>query len=267
MNNVATCKSVLIEVLTILAKDLNNLAVVGGWVPELVFPGKGHIGSLDVDLALDARKLKPNAYESIRKKLVDAGYQQSPDMPNRFFRTIKDTSFQVKVDLITGEFPAIAAEGTHLQIQEMAVWKARGVDLAFAFQQEVSIEGVLPDGGHNKIIARMPMIAAYLCIKAITLSERKKEKDAYDICFCIENYTGGYKALAEEFRGKLENSLIAEGIAILREKFARLDSIGPVWAAQTAEGATAGTGFDLEMEQRKSYELVNALLRQIGEVN
>lgn len=240
MNNVATCKSVLIEVLTILAKDLNNLAVVGGWVPELVFPGKGHIGSLDVDLALDARKLKPNAYESIRKKLVDAGYQQSPDMPNRFFRTIKDTSFQVKVDLITGEFPAIAAEGTHLQIQEMAVWKARGVDLAFAFQQEVSIEGVLPDGGHNKIIARMPMIAAYLCIKAITLSERKKEKDAYDICFCIENYTGGYKALAEEFRGKLENSLIAEGIAILREKFARLDSIGPVWAAQTAEEPLPG---------------------------
>ncbi len=37
------------------------------------------------------------------------------------------------------------------------------------------------------------MIAAYLCIEAITLSERKKEKDAYDMCFCIENYPGGYK--------------------------------------------------------------------------
>lgn len=59
---------------------------------------------------------------------------------------------------------------------------------------------------------------------------------------------------------------IAEGIAILREKFARLDSIGPVWAAQTAEGATAGTAFDLETEQRRAYELVNALLRQIDEL-
>jgi hypothetical protein len=66
MNEVAACRSVLIEVLTILAKDLNNLAVVGGWVPELAFPDKGHIGSLDVDLALDAKKLKPLAYESIR---------------------------------------------------------------------------------------------------------------------------------------------------------------------------------------------------------
>lgn len=266
MNEVTACKSVLIEVLTVLAKDLDSLAVVGGWVPELVFPDKGHIGSLDVDLALDARKLKPKAYESIRRKLVGAGYQQSSEMPNRFYRSIKDTPLQVRVDLITGEFSDVADGGSHLQIQELAVWKARGVDLAFDFQQEVSVEGVLPDGGHNTVKARMPIIAAYLCIKAITLSERKKEKDAYDICFCVENYPGGYRALAEEFRGKLENRLITEGIAILREKFARLDSIGPVWAAQTAEGATAGTGTDLETEQRRAYELVNALLRRIDEL-
>jgi hypothetical protein len=92
-----------------------------------------------------------------------------------------------------------------------------------------------------------------------------KKKDAYDFYFCIENYTGGYKALADEFRGKLENTLIGEGIAILREKFVRLDSIGPVWAAQVAEEATTGTGFDLEMEQRRAYEVVNALLREIDE--
>lgn len=132
--------------LTILAKDLDSLAVVGGWVPELVFPDKGHIGSLDVDLALDAQKLKPKAYESIRKKLVDSGYQQSPEIANRFFRSIKGTPFQVRVDLITGEFPDVAAGGSHLLIQELAVWKARGVDLAFAFQQEVSVEGVRPEG-------------------------------------------------------------------------------------------------------------------------
>ena len=263
MNQVDACRAVLIEVLTILAKDLDKLAVVGGWVPELAFPNRGHIGSLDVDLALDARKLEPKAYESIRRKLAEAGYQQSAEMSNRFCRKISGTSIHVKVDLITGAFPEIAAEGTHHHIQEMSVWKARGVDLAFTFQQNITIEGALPNGGHNKVTAKMPIIAAYLCIKAITLSERKKEKDAYDICFCIENYLGGYKKLAEEFRGKTDHKLIAEGITILREKFGRLDSIGPVWAALIAEGATAGTGFDLEMEQRRAYEIVNALLREI----
>jgi hypothetical protein len=263
MNEVTACRSVLIEVLTILAKDLDNVAVVGGWVPELVFPNKGHIGSLDVDLAPDARKLKPLAYESIRRKLLGAGYQQSADLPNRFVRSIAGTNLQVTVDLITGEFPDLAREGTHLQIQEMAVCKLRGVDLAFTFPQEVTVEGVLPDGGHNRVTARLPMISAYLCIKAITLSERMKKKDAYDIYFSIDNYPGGYKALAEEFRGKLDNRLIAEGLAILRDKFSRLDGIGAVWAAQVAEEATTGIGFNLEMEQRRAYEVVNALLREI----
>jgi hypothetical protein len=265
MNEVTACRSVLVEVLTILSKDLDKLAVVGGWVPELAFPNQGHVGSLDVDLALDARKLQPLAYESIRRKLVDAGYQQSEEVPNRFFRGIKGTTLQVKVDLITGEFPDIAAKDTHIQIQELPVWKAHGVDLAFDYQQEVPVEGVLPDGGHNRVVAKLPTIAAFLCIKAITLGERKKEKDAYDISFCIDHYPGGYRALAEEFRGKLENKLISEGLAILRDKFAQFDSIGPVWAAQVAEGATPGTGSAFEMEQRRAYELVNALLRAITE--
>ncbi|HEV8061258.1 MAG TPA: hypothetical protein VGP68_15365, partial [Gemmataceae bacterium] len=213
-----------------------------------------------------ARKLRPKAYESIRKKLVDAGYCQSSDMANRFFRSIEGTSLEVKVDLITGEFPVLAAEGTHLQIQELAVWKARGLDLAFEFQQDVFVEGVLPNGGHNRITAKVPTIPAFLCIKAIALSERMKEKDAYDIYFSIDNFAGGYKALAAEFRGKLANNLISEGLANLRDKFARLEGIGPVWAARVAEGTTLGTGSNLELEQRRAFELVNALLGQIASI-
>lgn len=86
MDAVGACRSVLIEVLTILGKDLDKLAVVGGWVPELTFPHEGHVGSLDVDLALDPRKLKSLAYESIRKKLVDSGYRQDPDLSNRLWK-------------------------------------------------------------------------------------------------------------------------------------------------------------------------------------
>jgi len=80
MTEVDACRSVLIEVLTILAKDLDKLVVVGGWVPELAFPERGHIGSLDVDLALDATRLHPMAYESIGGKWAQAGYLRSPEM-------------------------------------------------------------------------------------------------------------------------------------------------------------------------------------------
>jgi len=266
MSAVDACKSVLIEVLTILGKDLDKLVVVGGWVPELVFPNKGHIGSLDVELALDPRKLKPLAYESIRKKLIDAGYRQDGELPNRFYRPIENSNLEVKVDLITGEFPGVARDGSHITIQEMQVWKAHGIDLAFAFHQSLAVEGTLPGGAVNRVVATLPTIAAFVCIKAITLSERMKKKDAYDIYYCIDNYPGGYRALAAELATMRANSLVVEAIDVLREKFARVDSIGPVWAAQTAEESTPGTGVEIEMESRRAFELVNALLRAIDDV-
>lgn len=264
MNEASACKSVLIEVLTILSKDLNKLAVVGGWVPELLLPNKGHIGSIDVDLALDASQIKPQAYESIRKKLADAGYQQDPNCSNRFYRNVKNPSLQVRVDLITGANFGNTATDSHLQIQELLVWKARGVDLAFIFQQPVSVDGILPEGGYNKVTALLPTIPAYICIKAITLNERKKEKDAYDIYFCVDKYPGGYKALASEYQKLLENELVLEGLRILKDKFARIDSIGPVWAAQMVESGSSGTGSTIEYEQRRAFELINALLREIA---
>jgi hypothetical protein len=68
--------AVLIEVLNVLGSHVDGMVVIGGWVPELMFPNHGHIGSLDVDLAVDGRMIRPGAYESIRKRLVAAGYVQ-----------------------------------------------------------------------------------------------------------------------------------------------------------------------------------------------
>ena len=48
----AASRAVLIEVANVLGAFREHLVVVGGWVPELLFPDKGHIGSLDVDLAV-----------------------------------------------------------------------------------------------------------------------------------------------------------------------------------------------------------------------
>ena len=35
MNEVAACRAVLIEVLTVLPKDLDKMAAVGGWIPGM----------------------------------------------------------------------------------------------------------------------------------------------------------------------------------------------------------------------------------------
>jgi len=101
----------------------------------------------------------------------------------------------------------------------------------------------------------------YICIKAITLGERKKEKDAYDIFFCIDNFPGGPRALAREFLAIIGDPLVAEGISVLREKFARLDGVGPVWAALVAAGGDCENVEVMQNWQRRAFEIVNGLLR------
>jgi len=62
---VAAARSVLIEVSNLLGAFRDQIVVVGGWVPELLLPG-GHVGSTDVDLALDHRHLDEGSYRTTR---------------------------------------------------------------------------------------------------------------------------------------------------------------------------------------------------------
>ena len=52
MNAQEAARSVLIEVVNILGAFKKDIVIVGGWVPDLTYPNKKHVGSLDVDLAI-----------------------------------------------------------------------------------------------------------------------------------------------------------------------------------------------------------------------
>lgn len=41
---------VLVELVNIFQEYEEEIRVVGGWVPDLMFPGEGHVGSVDVDI-------------------------------------------------------------------------------------------------------------------------------------------------------------------------------------------------------------------------
>jgi hypothetical protein len=251
-------RSVLREVLTVLGKYLDKMVIVGGWVPELLFPNKGHIGSNDVDLALDVSNIEPAAYEAITRLLRNAGYENR-DVSSRFTKKVGKGNVEIKVDLITGEGERSSTE-SHVQVQDLHVWKARGVDLAFVSPATIDVSGTLPKGEHNTVRARIPTVSTYLCMKAFPLSERLKEKDAYDMVFCIENYPGGPRALAKTFAPIRDNALVQEGLAILCAKFKTENEIGPVWAARVAEEA----GEDREIAHRRAFELVRTLLDELG---
>ena len=138
----------------------------------------------------------------------------------------------------------------------------RGVDLAFEHAVEVTVTGELPSGGQNTVTAKIPTIAAYVCMKSITMTERKKEKDAYDIYFSLEHYSGGPAALASTFGDLRGIEVVEEALRAMRSVFKDTRQIGPVWAAQVAE--EAGAPETPEQVRRRSYELAKALLDTLG---
>ena len=72
-------RRVLIEIGNILHDFRNKMMVIGGWVPDLYFPDKGHIGSIDVDLLLDHNSLVEASYATIKQILLKNGYTPHPE--------------------------------------------------------------------------------------------------------------------------------------------------------------------------------------------
>jgi len=107
--------------------------------------------------------------------------------------------------------------------------------LAFKMPREVLIKGVLPDGGIDQTFIRVVSIVPFMVMKAFALGDRLKEKDAYDIYYCLKNYPGGLNELIGEFRPHINNTLVKEGLNILLEKFSSPEHIGPKFVADFQE--------------------------------
>jgi len=66
---VEAARRVLVDVGQVLASFRNAIVVVGGWAPDLLLQvaEPAHVGSIDVDLALDAAKLGDGRYAELLK--------------------------------------------------------------------------------------------------------------------------------------------------------------------------------------------------------
>jgi hypothetical protein len=75
-DQVEAARSVLLELVHLLGEYRDDIVVVGGWVPKLILPpGRiQHVGSIDVDLALNHRNLREPGYATIQALLSRRGY-------------------------------------------------------------------------------------------------------------------------------------------------------------------------------------------------
>ncbi len=260
---VEAARSVLLELAHLLGEYQESVVIVGGWVPQLLLDRAPlqHLGSLDVDVALDHRSLREVGYKTIMQLLLARGYHQG-EQPFIFFRTVQlgERTFEVEVDFLAGEYAGTARAHRTQKVQDMRPRKARGCDLAVSLATEVTLSGTLPGGGKDTATLRIASIVPFLVMKAMALSGRLMEKDAWDIYYCIRYYPGGMNKLVEEFQPHLKNSLVQEALAKIDEKFASPEHIGPKQVADFDDNSDPEAR---ALIKRDAFERVNTLISRL----
>lgn len=260
---VEAARSVLLELSHLLGEYQNSVVIVGGWVPRLLInqAPRQHIGSLDVDVALNHRTLREVGYKTILQLLLARGYHPA-EQPFIFFRTVQvdEKLFEVEVDFLAGEYSGTARGHRTQQVQDIRPRKARGCDLAVNLSTEITLSGTLPGGGMDTATIRVASIVPFLVMKAMALSGRLMEKDAWDIYYCIRYYPGGLDKLTEEFKPHLNNGLVKEALDKIAEKFASPEHVGP---KHVADFDDINDPEERTFIQRDAYERVNALILKL----
>ncbi|MFO0884671.1 MAG: GSU2403 family nucleotidyltransferase fold protein [Pirellulales bacterium] len=260
MKETEAARAVLLEVLSALGPWRKEMVIVGGWVPDLLYPTKNHMGSLDVDLAISPSAIGGDVYSSIRQRLSQIGYTMQAS-PTRFLKLLPGLNSPIKVDLITGQYASNQKQDS-IQVDDIRISALRGIDLAFEASEPITIEGKMPDGSLNAVTARLVTPEAFILIKAIALDERVKDKDAYDIAFILKHYRPSLTDLAKKVHKLSRAGIGQKALELLRIKFSTLDSIGPVWAGRAA----ATTGENSVQFQRAAYEDAADLFRSLDAI-
>ena len=258
-------RRVLVDVGQVLASFADCLVVVGGWTPDLLLPpasmkDESHVGSIDVDLALDASKLNDGRYAELIQLLLDT---------KRYRHGRKDFQLLIDIDLKDGERPVevelefLAPKEVKLKkrkpklLNDFRVLQVEAASVAFLNPETIRLEGKSARGALNTVTLRVASLADFLVMKAHAIGGRDKPKDSYDLCYCLDRYPDGIQSLAENWRNRQDGN-IDTAVAILREKFARVESFGPQQLVEFHDPIDEDVKL---MLARRAYELVQKLLR------
>lgn len=180
----AAVKSVLVGIGQILGSFQGKYAVIGGAVPWLLLDNHEmpHVGTLDVDLGLDAEALGESEYARLVETLLGHDYKQSREL--RKFQLVRriippdgGNPIDVIVDFLMPR-EAVIEKNKPPIVEDFAVQRADGADLALHFNEMVAVRAAMPNGGTNKVEIAVCSIPALLAMKGHAVNGRYKQKDS-----------------------------------------------------------------------------------------
>jgi hypothetical protein len=101
-------------------------------------------------------------------------------------------------------------------------------------------------------------------MKGHALHGRYKQKDAYDIYYCVRNYPNGIDALAADCKPLLACPSGGEGYRFINEKFATPEGLGPTCVKNFVAESNILGGRTEDQWQIDAFGQVDQWMRALG---
>lgn len=272
-----TSFSALIELGTVLGSYRDALVLVGGWVPYFLLednkgPDAGfrHVGSIDIDFAVDPAIVDSAGYAEIVELIRERGYSQRKDEGGRpilfsfgkpLVSPVDGREYPIQVDFLTMAGTELAGRHRHRKVQPgLPARIVPGCELAFTHYYRRKVRGQLPGDGETVLEMRLLDMVGCIGMKGIVLGERYKEKDAYDIFAVASKCLENPGMVARKVRPFAEEAGMMKGLDKIREKFRDQRADGPNWVA-------AFMSMDSEERKRINAEVYVKLKEFIDELD
>ena len=160
---IEACVIVMRELFLYLKSYRNQIVLIGGWVPYFLlekykYLGEydQHIGSLDIDVALDAFSIPDTDYKTILEILSGKGFYPRKDVlgrdiPASFSKKItleNGKEIEVRIDFLAPEYGGTPKKRRHQIIQDMLGRKGRGTDIVFNHADVIHLSGPISNGAN-----------------------------------------------------------------------------------------------------------------------
>jgi hypothetical protein len=247
IKEIEACVIVMRELFLCLKPYRNQIVLIGGWVPYFLlekykYPGEHdqHVGSLDIDVALDAFSIPETAYKSILEILKEREFYHKKDaldrdIPASFLKKVvfeDGKEIEVRIDFLAPEYGGTSKKRRHQVIQEILARKGRGTDIVFDHTDIIHLSGAISNGANIELDIRVADVTACFVMEGIALGERTSEKDAYDLYMLVRYYKEGPKSVLSELRKLRNHGLMKEALKNIEELFKDTKPLGPVLVAK-----------------------------------
>jgi hypothetical protein len=243
------CERALVTLLGDIGPWGSCIYLVGGLTPRyLVEAAAGtlpHVGTSDVDLGIVLAVDDVEAYQTLETNLRKSGFMQRmfPDDPSfrwrrRVGKAIVTVEFLCDADSGFGRMAKVG-RGTGSAFQALRV---KGVSLVARDYQVRDIERErLDDRGISRVSMRIASLLPFVVLKIQAFQDRHKEKDSYDLVYCLLNHEDGPKGAARCVLASpiLREPFTVESLRLLRLRFETEKHDGPIDYARFMAGTAA----------------------------